>query len=140
MKAYKLFAETYSFSNFDIYYKLLLLLFTIITPVLHRNNGLCQICYRNVISLLNIFSEDAPGTLIHLRWKSLWLNIWNPLSFSQRPSFNMSRILDLPLIFMGEHNTMIIYFFNNNSAWNSKSKLLEVKWKNLKVCYCIKST
>ena len=67
MKAYKLFAETYSFSNFDIYYKLLLLLFTIITPVLHRNNDLCQICYCNVIFLLNIFSEETPGTLLHLR-------------------------------------------------------------------------
>ena len=66
MKAYKLFAETYSFSNFDIYYKLLLL-FTIITPVLHRNNDLCQICYRNVISMLNIFSEETPGTLLNLR-------------------------------------------------------------------------
>ena len=57
------------------YYELLLLL-----QFCTENNDICQICHRNVISLLNILSEEASGTLLRLRGKFLWLNIWNPLN------------------------------------------------------------
>ena len=57
------------------YYELLLLL-----QFCTENNDICQICHRNVISLLNTPSEEASGTLIRPRGKFLSLNIWNPLS------------------------------------------------------------
>ena len=65
----------YVITYYMYYYELLLLL-----QFCTENNDICQICHRNVISLLNILSEEASGTLLRLRGKFLWLNIWNPLN------------------------------------------------------------